>query len=90
MKKICLFAVCLLSAISSSMAQSNEMFTNPVIHGDLADPTVIRWGKSYYAAGTSSEWAPSYPVYKSDDLAAAGYRRTSGCRGSGAPHSPRA
>lgn len=68
MKKICLFAVCLLSAISSSMAQSNEMFTNPVIHGDLADPTVIRWGKSYYAAGTSSEWAPSYPVYKSDDL----------------------
>ncbi len=41
---------------------------NPVIPGDFADPTIIRFGNSYYAAGTSSEWAPHYPIYKSDDL----------------------
>ena len=40
----------------------------PVIPGDLADPTVIRVGNTYYASGTSSEWAPHYPLFKSDDL----------------------
>ncbi|MCF3108120.1 glycoside hydrolase family 43 protein [Niabella sp. CC-SYL272] len=41
---------------------------DPVIHGDLADPSVIRVGNSYYATGTSSEWAPHYPLFKSGDL----------------------
>ncbi len=40
----------------------------PVIPGDFADPSVIRVGNTYYAAGTSSEWAPHYPLFKSDDL----------------------
>lgn len=43
-------------------------FNNPVIPGDYADPTVIRVGDTYYAAGTSSEWAPHYPIYLSKDL----------------------
>ncbi|HTG56619.1 MAG TPA: family 43 glycosylhydrolase, partial [Niabella sp.] len=41
---------------------------NPVIPGDFADPSVIRVGNTYYATGTSSEWAPHYPLFKSDDL----------------------
>jgi beta-xylosidase len=40
----------------------------PVIPGDLADPTIIRIGNAYYASGTSSEWAPQYPLFKSNDL----------------------
>ncbi|WP_234736603.1 glycoside hydrolase family 43 protein [Tellurirhabdus bombi] len=43
-------------------------YQNPVIAGDFADPSVIRVGDTYYAAGTSSEWAPPYPVYTSKDL----------------------
>lgn len=43
-------------------------FSNPVICGDVADPTIIRWGDDYYAAGTSSEWAPHYPLFRSLDL----------------------
>jgi beta-xylosidase len=43
-------------------------FTNPVIPGDFADPTIIRRGDTYFAAGTSSEWAPHYPVFESKDL----------------------
>ena len=39
---------------------------NPVIRGDFADPSVIRIGNKYYAAGTSSEWAPHFPVYVSE------------------------
>jgi xylan 1,4-beta-xylosidase len=43
-------------------------YRNPVIPGDFADPSVIRVGDTYYAAGTSSEWAPYYPLYTSRDL----------------------
>jgi beta-xylosidase len=43
--------------------------TSPaIIAGDFADPTIIRTAKGYYAAGTSSEWAPHFPVYHSTDL----------------------
>ncbi|WP_229311216.1 glycoside hydrolase family 43 protein [Larkinella soli] len=43
-------------------------YTNPVIAGDFADPSVIRVGDTYYAVGTSSEWGPAYPLYTSGDL----------------------
>ncbi|MCE7070038.1 family 43 glycosylhydrolase [Dyadobacter sp. CY327] len=39
-----------------------------VIRGDFADPSVIKVGDTYYAAGTSSNWAPGFPVMKSKDL----------------------
>ena len=39
-----------------------------VIPGDFADPSIIRVDSVYYAAGTSSEWAPYFPVFKSADL----------------------
>jgi beta-xylosidase len=38
------------------------------IAGDLADPSIIRVDSVYYATGTSSEWAPYFPIYKSSDL----------------------
>lgn len=41
---------------------------NPVIQGDVADPSIIRIENTYYATGTSSEWAPHYPVFSSEDL----------------------
>ncbi len=43
-------------------------YQNPVIAGDFADPSIIRVGNTYYAAGTSSEWGPPYPIYTSSDL----------------------
>ncbi len=43
-------------------------YRNPVIAGDFADPSIIRVGNTYYAAGTSSEWGPPYPIYTSTDL----------------------
>jgi len=43
-------------------------YRNPVISGDFADPSVIRVGDTYYAAGTSSEWGPAYPIYSSRNL----------------------
>jgi xylan 1,4-beta-xylosidase len=43
-------------------------YHNPVIAADFADPSIIRVGDTYYASGTSSEWAPHYPIYTSKDL----------------------
>ncbi|MBW3127710.1 family 43 glycosylhydrolase [Hymenobacter profundi] len=36
--------------------------------GDFADPSAIRKGRVYYATGTSSEWAPHFPLFQSTDL----------------------
>ncbi|MDN3580071.1 family 43 glycosylhydrolase [Mucilaginibacter flavus] len=38
------------------------------IPGDFPDPTIIHTPTGYYAAGTSSEWAPHYPIYHSANL----------------------
>jgi beta-xylosidase len=47
------------------LAQRND---GAVIPGDFADPSVIRVDNKYFAVGTSSEWAPHFPVYQSVDL----------------------
>ncbi|MDR3219535.1 MAG: glycoside hydrolase family 43 protein [Dysgonamonadaceae bacterium] len=55
--------------VSMLFAQNVEQtYRNPVISGDFPDPTLIRAGEDYYAAGTSSDFAPNYPVYHSRDL----------------------
>lgn len=38
------------------------------IAGDLADPSIIKVDGVYYATGTSSEWAPYFPIYRSTNL----------------------
>ena len=48
-----------------SFPQESSLFENPVIPGDMADPSIIRVGDTYYATATSSEWAPFYPVFTS-------------------------
>jgi beta-xylosidase len=60
----------LLFFISVSLFAQNieQTYRNPVIAGDLPDPTVIRVGDNYYAAGTTSEFVPGYPLFHSKDL----------------------
>lgn len=67
MKKIIfsLLGMCLALPI---VAQDDAYFMNPVIRGDVPDPSIIRIKDTYYATGTSSEWAPFYPVFTSSDL----------------------
>lgn len=64
-KQVLLLTGC--CAFFAATAQETT-FRNPVIRGDVADPTIIHVGKNYYAAGTSSEWAPYYPLFVSQDL----------------------
>ncbi len=52
------------------VAQTTEkpLYFNPVIKGDFPDPSIIRVGNTYYAVGTSCDFAPNYPIYESTDL----------------------
>jgi beta-xylosidase len=63
---VSLLGVCALA--SATMAQQRGTYTNPVAAGDFPDPSVIRVGQDYWAAATSSEWAPEFPILHSTDL----------------------
>ena len=68
MKK-CIYILAFATLLAwEGQAQKETYFTNPVIHGDVADPSILRNGTTYYATGTSSEWAPYYPIFSSTDL----------------------
>lgn len=61
----------LLAAVQSiflSNVVSAQEIIHPVIPGDFADPSIIRADNKYYAIGTSSEWAPHFPIFTSLDL----------------------
>ena len=55
-------------ATQTPAQQSRATYTNPVIAGDFPDPSVIRVGQDYWAAATSGEWAPLFPILHSRDL----------------------
>jgi beta-xylosidase len=65
---ICALVLLGLCALVSVTAQQRGTYTNPVAAGDFPDPSVIRVGADYWAAATSSEWAPEFPILHSRDL----------------------
>jgi beta-xylosidase len=64
--KVCFFFLMFCTVLSAQNVR--QTYRNPVIAGDFPDPSIIRVGEDYYAAGTSSEFAPNYPLYHSKDL----------------------
>jgi xylan 1,4-beta-xylosidase len=56
------------ACVVGAAAQSRASYTNPALAGDYPDPSVIRVGQDYWAAATSSEWAPEFPILHSRDL----------------------
>lgn len=61
-------AIILFTFCNLSSGMTPNQYKNPVIKGDFPDPTIIRVGNTYYAAGTSFDFAPNYPIYESKDL----------------------
>jgi len=53
---------------ATTAAMQMAAYTNPVLPGDYADPSVVRVGDDYWATATSSEWAPLYPILHSKNL----------------------
>lgn len=58
----------LLISFATATLKAQAYFQNPVINSELADPSIIKINESFYATGTSSEWAPFYPIFTSKDL----------------------
>ncbi len=52
----------------SAQNTGNSFYSNPVIGGDLPDPSIIRVGDTYYATATTNDFAPVYPVFESKDM----------------------
>ncbi len=65
MNRICIFTIITFTCLNIF---AKGKFNNPVIPGDLADPTIISVDGKFFAACTSSEWAPHYPIFMSTDL----------------------
>jgi xylan 1,4-beta-xylosidase len=66
-----LVAACALALATPALAAGQEgaaPFTNPVIPGNVADPSVVRADGAYWAASTSGGWAPVFPIFRSTDL----------------------
>lgn len=61
-------AIILVSCNPVTKNKSQHFYKNPVILGDLPDPSVIRVENDYYVVGTSCDFAPNYPIYHSNDL----------------------
>jgi xylan 1,4-beta-xylosidase len=77
MKKQKALSICLifltLSFFSCKIASRQEsgetgVIVNPVLPGDRPDPSVIKIKDTFWATATSNEWAPLFPIFKSDDL----------------------
>jgi beta-xylosidase len=47
---------------------ARAQYANPVIPGDVADPSVVQAGGAYWAAATSGGYAPVFPLFRSTDL----------------------
>ncbi len=62
------FIAFLSSCTHSAKKEQIAFYKNPVIAGDIPDPSVIRVENDYYAVGTSCDFAPNYPIYHSADL----------------------
>ncbi|WP_026674148.1 glycoside hydrolase family 43 protein [Alkalihalobacterium bogoriense] len=46
----------------------NRLFTNPILPGSYADPSICRVGKDFYLVTSSFEYYPGIPVFHSRDL----------------------
>lgn len=67
-RSLILFFGILVVSVTAQNDTNRGSYNNPVIPGDFPDPTIIRVGDTYYAAGTTSDFAPHYPIYESKDL----------------------
>jgi beta-xylosidase len=53
---------------SSPAAEPPNQATNPVIHADLPDMSMVRVGETYYMSSTTMHMSPGLPIMMSKDL----------------------
>lgn len=66
MKKLSLLLFVIATLVSCSTQK--QVALNPVIDANTPDPSIIKIGKTYYAAATSGDFSMAYPRFKSTDM----------------------
>src|SRR3954454_17661209 len=61
-------ALLISGAVLACAVQGTAAAQNPVIAGNVADPSVVQADGAYWAAATSGAWAPLFPIFRSADL----------------------
>lgn len=64
-----LLALVVAAVLLAAGSFTSPAGANPVMLGDRPDPTILEFGGRFYAASTTSAWAPLFPILRSDDLA---------------------
>ena len=54
--------------IQCGMANQDITFTNPILPGFHADPSICRVGDDYYLVHSTFEYFPGVPIFQSKDL----------------------
>ncbi len=67
LKQVC-FLLLAVVTLSQCQNRSGYIAQEQVIPGELPDPSIIEVDGIYYATGSSNDWGPVYPIYKSTDL----------------------
>lgn len=67
-RRSCVFLLLICSSLLARTGLAQAVFTNPAIPGDHPDPTIIRAGNTYWTSSTSGDWAPAFPLFRSNDL----------------------
>jgi len=58
----------LLLGIFNNYQIQAQVIQEQVIPGELPDPSIIEVDGTYYATGSSNDWGPIFPIYRSTDL----------------------
>lgn len=64
---LCLFVIFNLLYVATTLGQS-QVASNPIIHADVPDLSMIRVGDTYYMSSTTMHMSPGVPIMKSKDL----------------------
>ncbi len=62
------WAIALAAILSANCRLRAETATNPIIHADVPDISIIRVGDTYYMSSTTMHMSPGLPMMKSNDL----------------------
>ena len=69
MRKIFTLFFCAAS-LATGLAQQESYFTNPVIHGDVADPSIIRIDQTHWHLLGMGPLLSGFHLYRFGELAA--------------------
>ena len=61
-------AAALCAALAGQAPAAPQQATNPIIHADVPDMSMVRVGDTYYMASTTMHLSPGLPIMKSKDL----------------------